>query len=157
MFYACTSLNEVTTYADDISAYNCTYNWLGNVAATGTFYNLGSATYTPNLGSGIPSGWTEYHEKVENLVFTKASTDNFYVDCDVFTSDTAWDTCEINLYTERGDYTYTFTYSDVNNGHFHSSDTFNFREMYFPYEAEVVMYYNGNVVHSQTIPADIAE
>ena len=59
MFNRCTSLNEVTTYANDISATDCLDNWLGNVAATGTFYNNGSATYTKNSASGIPTGWTE--------------------------------------------------------------------------------------------------
>ena len=58
MFYGCTSLNNVTVYADDISALDCTTNWLSNVASSGTFRNLGSATY-PTGASGIPSGWTE--------------------------------------------------------------------------------------------------
>lgn len=59
MFDGCTSLNSITVYADDISATNCTFNWLSNVASTGTFRNLGSATYTANSPSGIPTGWTE--------------------------------------------------------------------------------------------------
>ena len=59
MFKDCTSLNEVTTYAEDISASNCLTDWLNSVAATGTFYNNGSATYPTNSASGIPSGWTE--------------------------------------------------------------------------------------------------
>ena len=58
MFQNCTSLNEVTIYADNISAASCLKDWLENVAATGTFHNLGSATY-PTGESGIPSGWTE--------------------------------------------------------------------------------------------------
>jgi hypothetical protein len=33
-------------------------DWLKNVASTGTFHNLGSATY-PSGASGIPTGWTE--------------------------------------------------------------------------------------------------
>ena len=59
IFRNCTSLNNVTVYADDISASNCTSNWLNNVASTGTFRNLGSATYKTDSPSGIPSGWTE--------------------------------------------------------------------------------------------------
>lgn len=58
LFYNCSSLNSVTTYADDISSYNCVGNWLYGVANSGTFHNLGSATYTTG-DSGIPSGWTE--------------------------------------------------------------------------------------------------
>ena len=60
MFNTCSSLTSVTTYAQDISATNCVGTWLGNVAATGTFHNLGTATY-PSGASGVPSGWTEVH------------------------------------------------------------------------------------------------
>ena len=56
MFDSCSSLNEVTVYANDISATNCTYNWLSGVATTGTFHNLGSATYESG-SNGIPTGW----------------------------------------------------------------------------------------------------
>ena len=59
MFSNCTSLNSITVYADDISATNCTTDWLYGVASSGTFHNLGSATYTTDSTSGIPSGWTE--------------------------------------------------------------------------------------------------
>ena len=59
MFLDCTSLNNVTSYAKDIgSGTEYTYVWLNNVAATGTFHNLGSAIY-PRNGNGIPTGWTE--------------------------------------------------------------------------------------------------
>ena len=59
MFVSCSSLNSITVYADDISATKCTSSWLSGVASTGTFRNLGSATYTKDSPSGIPSGWTE--------------------------------------------------------------------------------------------------
>ena len=59
MFYGCVLVDSITTYANNISASNCLTNWLNNVAATGTLYNNGSATYTPNSASGIPTGWTE--------------------------------------------------------------------------------------------------
>lgn len=60
LFNFCGSLNEVTTYANDISATNCLHNWLQNVAATGTFHNLGNPAPTyPSGASGIPTGWTE--------------------------------------------------------------------------------------------------
>lgn len=57
MLLGCTSLNDVTTYANDISAFQCTYQWLSNVSSSGTFHNLGSATYSRD-SSGVPSGWT---------------------------------------------------------------------------------------------------
>ena len=59
MFSGCTSLNSITVYADDISATNCTTDWLYGVASSGTFHNLGTATYEKDSTSGIPSGWTE--------------------------------------------------------------------------------------------------
>ena len=59
MFLDCTSLNNVTSYADSIGdGVEYTFNWLYNVASSGTFHNLGSATYPTDV-SGIPSGWTE--------------------------------------------------------------------------------------------------
>lgn len=61
MFDGCTSLATVTTYANDNSATNCTGGWLNNVAQSGDFYNLGSATYTADSADGIPTGWTEHN------------------------------------------------------------------------------------------------
>ena len=58
MFSGCASLNSITVYANDVSATDCTTDWLSGVASTGTFRNLGSATY-PTGASGIPTGWTE--------------------------------------------------------------------------------------------------
>ena len=58
-FQGCSKLNNITVYANDISATNCTFRWLYNVASTGTFNNYGSATYTVNSPSGIPTGWAE--------------------------------------------------------------------------------------------------
>ena len=58
MFYGCTSLNEVTCLATDISAENCTTNWLSGVAATGTFHkNVVMEDWPINSASGIPTGW----------------------------------------------------------------------------------------------------
>ena len=56
LFYGCSKLNNITVYANDISATNCTYNWLSGVSSTGTFHNMGSATYESG-SSGIPTGW----------------------------------------------------------------------------------------------------
>lgn len=60
MFSGCSSLNDIVIYANNISASSCLSGWLYGVAATGTFHNLGSATY-PSGTDGIPSGWTEVH------------------------------------------------------------------------------------------------
>ena len=62
MFANCSSLNSITVYADNINANRCTSGWLSGVASTGTFRNLGSATYTKDSVSGIPVGWVEVKE-----------------------------------------------------------------------------------------------
>ena len=53
----CTKLNSITTYANNIGAEECTRWWLESVASSGTFHNLGTATYDSG-GDGIPTGWT---------------------------------------------------------------------------------------------------
>ena len=63
MFSSCRSLNSVKCYATDMSAASCTNNWLGGVAATGTFVKAHSADWSGLPGSGmyvdgIPDGWT---------------------------------------------------------------------------------------------------
>ena len=58
MFYGCTALNYIKCLATDISAYNCTLNWLNNVSSTGTFVkNASMSSWTTGV-DGIPSGWT---------------------------------------------------------------------------------------------------
>jgi hypothetical protein len=76
MFSGCSSLNSVTTYADDISATDCLTNWLSNVAATGNFYNNGSATYTVDSASGIPVGWTEVKPSTVETYFYIENVDS---------------------------------------------------------------------------------
>ena len=60
MFMNCTSLNSVTCLATDMSASDCTTEWLKNVAATGRFYKATSANWT-NGDSGVPNGWSVVH------------------------------------------------------------------------------------------------
>ena len=58
MFYGCTSLNHIKCLATDISANNCTTDWVSGVASTGTFVkNSNMASWTEG-NSGIPTGWT---------------------------------------------------------------------------------------------------
>ena len=80
MFSGCSSLNSVTTYADDISATDCLTNWLSNVAATGNFYNNGSATYTVDSASGIPVGWTEVKPSTVETYFYIENVDSMLDD-----------------------------------------------------------------------------
>lgn len=58
MFQRCTSLKSVTCLATNISASNCTKNWLQGVAASGTFTTPSSTNWPANSSSGIPYGWT---------------------------------------------------------------------------------------------------
>lgn len=58
MFYGCTSLNAVTCLATTFDGSNCTYQWLYNVAASGTFTKASSMTSWTSGSNGIPSGWT---------------------------------------------------------------------------------------------------
>ena len=54
----CTSLSGITCLATDISATNCTSNWVQGVSSTGTFYKNPSMTSWSTGNDGIPSGWT---------------------------------------------------------------------------------------------------
>ena len=82
LFFNCTKLNSITVYADDISATNCTTNWLSGVASTGTFNNYGSATYPTNSTNGIPRGWTEVKPNEPDYFYvenTYNGNNNIYV------------------------------------------------------------------------------
>ena len=57
MFSGCTSLNSVSCCATDISANECTSDWLSGVSSTGTFTKASGVTWSSG-SSGIPSGWT---------------------------------------------------------------------------------------------------
>ena len=58
MFYNCSSLNYIKCLSTDISATNCTNNWVLRVAHSGTFIKAVSMTGWPTGTRGIPSGWT---------------------------------------------------------------------------------------------------
>ena len=58
MFSGCTSLNSITCLAKSgINSSNSTYNWVKNVASSGTFYKNPDASW-PSGTNGIPSNWT---------------------------------------------------------------------------------------------------
>ena len=62
MFSGCTSMNYVKCLATDISAKNCTYNWLYSTARRGTFVMAIGADWPLGSDSGIPQGWTVIKE-----------------------------------------------------------------------------------------------
>lgn len=58
MFARCSSLNYIKCLATNISASNCTSNWVSGVASTGTFIkNPAMSSWRTGL-NGIPSSWT---------------------------------------------------------------------------------------------------
>ena len=63
MFLNCSSLSSIKCLATDISAYNCTTNWVDGVAASGTFTKAASMSSWTTGVNGMPSGWS-----VENYV-----------------------------------------------------------------------------------------
>ena len=58
MFKGCTNLNYIKCLATNKSATDCTYRWVADVAATGTFVKAASMTGWTRSTNGIPSGWT---------------------------------------------------------------------------------------------------
>ena len=58
MFRNCSSLNRVKALFTTTPSSSFTYNWLSNVASTGTFIKNANATWTTTGANGIPTGWT---------------------------------------------------------------------------------------------------
>ena len=58
MFRDCRSLNYIKCLATDISARDCTYNWVNGVASTGTFVKNSNMSSWTTGNSGIPLNWT---------------------------------------------------------------------------------------------------
>ena len=66
MFNRCSSLNSIKCLATNISARNCTANWVKGVRSSGTFFKDANMTGWTTGVNGIPSGWTveDYTEPV---------------------------------------------------------------------------------------------
>lgn len=82
MFKGCTSLNSITCLATDISATDCTYNWVYGVAGTGTFVKAASMNDWQTGYDGIPDGWTVQNDDgspVISLKYTATYTDGTVV------------------------------------------------------------------------------
>ena len=58
MFRNCTSLNYIKCLATNISASDCTQNWVIGVSSTGTFVKNPNMTSWTTGAKGIPTGWT---------------------------------------------------------------------------------------------------
>lgn len=58
MFDSCTKLNYIKCLATNISAIDCTFNWVSGVASTGTFVKAAGMTGWSTGIKGIPANWT---------------------------------------------------------------------------------------------------
>lgn len=58
MFDNCRSLNYIKCLATDISALDCTTDWVSGVNGTGTFVKAASMTDWATGNNGIPTNWT---------------------------------------------------------------------------------------------------
>ena len=58
MFEGCTSLNYIKCLATNISATDCTDDWVFKVTSTGTFVKAASMSSWTTGSNGIPTGWT---------------------------------------------------------------------------------------------------
>ena len=93
MFDGCTKLNSVTCLATNISADDCTYNWLNGVAASGTFTANNAGVGWSEGASGIPSGWDRVYlysvvdlsglagnyEAQNNVILTGTLSENYKI------------------------------------------------------------------------------
>lgn len=70
MFRNCTNLNSITCLANDISANNCTINWVDGVAASGTFTKAANISSWTTGANGIPTGWTVQEPAAEDLAYS---------------------------------------------------------------------------------------
>ena len=81
MFYNCRSLNKIICLATDISASNCTSNWVSNVAASGTFYKASGMSSWTTGNSGIPTSWTIVDYSPYKLVAQHSDLTEYKVAC----------------------------------------------------------------------------
>ena len=57
MFQGCTNLNYIKCLATDITASDCTHEWVSGVSSAGTFIANGFSTGWEHTIDGIPEGW----------------------------------------------------------------------------------------------------
>ena len=78
MFGNCTNLNHIKCLATDISAIDCTANWVERVASTGTFIKHPDMNdWVVDSANGIPTGWTvEDNRDVNYLCFEPLEDNN---------------------------------------------------------------------------------
>ena len=76
MFSDCSLLDYIKCLATDISATNCTNNWLKNVSSTGTFVkDPNMASWTTGI-HGIPTGWIVTSDYKSKYLTIRSLADN---------------------------------------------------------------------------------
>ena len=83
MFFGCYNLNSITCLATDISASECTFEWMKYVSSRGTFTkHISTDSWTRGI-SGIPSNWTVKND-YEVLEYIASTSDGGqYIDLDI--------------------------------------------------------------------------
>jgi len=69
MFGWCTELNYIKCLATDISATDCTLDWVESVASSGTFVAANDGVDWTIGVNGIPVNWNRINEKSQPLTF----------------------------------------------------------------------------------------
>ncbi|MBO4720135.1 MAG: dockerin type I repeat-containing protein [Prevotella sp.] len=82
MFKDCEKLSSVTCLATDISADNCTLEWLTGVADKGTFTQAPGMTAWTRGENGIPEGWT-VTDTLQNDIMGDANNDGEVTAADI--------------------------------------------------------------------------
>lgn len=70
MFQGCTNLNYIKCLATDITASNCTHEWVSGVSSTGTFVENPFATCWEHNENGIPFRWSTMYDGYDNTNLT---------------------------------------------------------------------------------------
>ena len=91
MFANCENLCYVTSAATNVTAANCTKDWLKGVAAEGTIVVTADAAYSEG-DSGIPSGWTVQYMPQPFAVYDSENTTLtfYYKDASEMPAENAW-------------------------------------------------------------------
>ena len=87
MFNGCTSLKEITCLATNISASDCTSNWLSNVASTGTFTKSSSMNSWTRGANGIPTNWTIQNDNGSSTNEVTINSISYVVDNSTLTAE----------------------------------------------------------------------
>lgn len=74
----CSLIDQMT--APNISSWDTDkfYNWLNNVAATGTMYKKNALSIPTNSPSGVPSGWTAVNTDIPYFTITNEDANSSY-------------------------------------------------------------------------------